>query len=70
MEIVSNRPECFHPWKTDDANTRSLQRLTENLHQLVNQKTAFTNQLTSLLKSYYPQALELAGDLGSISSLL
>jgi transposase len=65
MEMVRNRPECFRPWKADDAETRSLQLLTENRRQLVNQKTAFTNQLTSLLKSYYPQALELAGELGS-----
>lgn len=65
MEMVRHRPECFRPWKPDDADTRSLQLLTENRRQLVNQKTAFTNQLTSLLKSYYPQALELAGDLDS-----
>jgi transposase len=31
----------------------------------VNQKTAFTNHLTALLKTYYPQALELAGELDS-----
>ena len=68
MEMVRNRPECFRPWKADDADTRSLQLLTENRRQLVNQKTAFTNQLTSLLKSYYPQALELAGDLGSLQA--
>jgi transposase len=68
MEMVRHRPECFRPWKPDDADTRSLQLLTENRRQLVNQKTAFTNQLTSLLKSYYPQALELAGDLGSLQA--
>ena len=65
MEMVRHRPECFRHWKPDDADTRSLQLLTENRRQLVNQKTAFTNQLTNLLKSYYPQALELAGDLDS-----
>ena len=65
IEMVRQRPECFRPWKPDDADTRSLQLLTENRRQLVNQKTAFTNQLTSVLKSYYPQALELAGDLDS-----
>jgi len=65
MEMVRQRPECFRPWKPDDAETRSLQLLTENRRQLVNQKTALTNQLTSVLKSYYPQALELAGDLDS-----
>jgi transposase len=68
MEMVRNSPERFRPWKPDDADTRSLQLLTENRRQLVNQKTAFTNQLTSLLKNYYPQALELAGDLDSLQA--
>ena len=68
MELVRHHPECFRPWKPDDAGTRSLQLLTENRRHLVNQKTAFTNQLTSLLKSYYPQALELAGELDSLQA--
>ena len=68
MEMVRNSPQRFRPWTPDDADTRSLQRLTENRRQLVNQRTAFTNQLTGLLKSYYPQALELAGELGSLQA--
>jgi transposase len=68
MEMVRNSPERFRPCKPDDADTRSLQLLTENRRQLVNQKTAFTNQLTGLLKNYYPQALELAGDLDSLQA--
>jgi len=65
MEMVRKSPERFRVWKPDDADTRSLQLLTQNRRQLVNQKTALTNQLTSLLKTYYPQALELAGALDS-----
>jgi transposase len=68
MEMVRNSPERFRPWKPDDADTRSLQLLTQNRRQLVNQKTALTNQLTSLLKSYYPQALQLAGALDSLQA--
>lgn len=68
MERVRHSPERFRPWKPDDADTRSLQLLTENRRQLVHQKTAFTNQLTSLLKNYYPQALELAGELDSLQA--
>ena len=68
MEMVRNSPERFRVWKPDDADTRSLQLLTENRRQLVNQKTALTNQLTSLLKTYYPQALELAGALDSLQA--
>ena len=68
MEMVRKSPERFRVWKPDDADTRSLQLLTENRRQLVNQKTALTNQLTSLLKTYYPQALELAGALDSLQA--
>jgi transposase len=68
MEMVRKSPERFRVWKPDDADTRSLQLLTENRRQLVNQKTALTNQLTSLLKTYYPQALELAGVLDSLQA--
>jgi len=68
MEMVRNSPERFRVWKPDDPDTRSLQLLTENRRQLVNQKTALTNQLTSVLKTYYPQALELAGALDSLQA--
>ncbi|HEX2696977.1 MAG TPA: IS110 family transposase [Anaerolineales bacterium] len=68
MEMVRKSPERFRVWKPDDAETRSLQLLTENRRQLVDQKTALTNQLTSLLKTYYPQALELAGALDSLQA--
>ena len=68
MEMVRNSPERFRVWRPDDADTRSLQLLTENRRQLVNQKTALTNELTSLLKTYYPQALELAGVLDSLQA--
>ena len=68
MEMVRHSPERFRVWKPDDADTRSLQLLTENRRQLVNQHTAFTNQLTGLLKTYYPQALELAGELDSLQA--
>jgi transposase len=65
MELVRHRPDRFHPWQPDDPETRSLQLLTEARRRWVDQQTALTNQLTQLLKGYYPQALELAGELSS-----
>ena len=65
MELVRHRPDRFHPWQPDDPETRSLQLLTEGRRRWVDQQTALTNQLTQLLKGYYPQALELAGELSS-----
>jgi transposase len=65
MELVRHRPDRFHPWQPDDPDTRSLQLLTEARRRWVDQQTALTNQLTQLLKGYYPQALELVGELSS-----
>ena len=45
MEMVRNSPERFRVWRPDDADTRSLQLLTENRRQLVNQKTALASRL-------------------------
>ena len=65
QEMVRKNPEHFRPWQPDDADTRALRLLTQHRRRLVDQKTALTNQLTSLLKGYYPQALDWAGGLDS-----
>jgi transposase len=65
MEIVRKHPERFRAWVPDDPQTRSIRLLVEGRRKLVNQLTRFTNQLTSHLKSYYPQALELADALNT-----
>lgn len=65
MEMVSKHPERFRAWVPEDADTRSLRLLVEARRKLVNQLTRSTNQLTSCLKSYFPQAIEWAGDLNS-----
>ena len=59
-EMVRKHPDRFRAWVADDADTRSLQLLVEGRRKLVNQMTRLTNRLTSHLKNYYPQALELA----------
>src|SRR5215468_904837 len=64
-EMVRQNPERFRAWVPADLQTRTLQLLTEGRRKLVEDMTALTNQLTSVLKTYYPQALEWAGPLGS-----
>ena len=64
-EMVRQNPERFRAWVPGDVQTRTLQLLTEGRRKLVEDMTALTNQLTSVLKTYYPQALEWAGPLGS-----
>ena len=56
-EMVRQNPTRFRAWRPDDVLTRSLGLLTEGRRNLVDQCTALTNQLTSLLKGYYPQGL-------------
>jgi transposase len=62
-EMVRQNPSRFRAWRPDDVLTRSLRLLTEGRRNLVNQSTALTNQLTALLKGYYPQALRWVGSL-------
>jgi len=67
-EMVRQNPGRFRVWEPGDTQTRTLQLLTEGRRKLVEDMTARTNQLTSVLKTYYPQALEWAGNLGSEQS--
>jgi len=62
-EMVRQNPTRFRAWKPGDEQTRSLQLLTEGRRKFVDDMTALTNQLTSALKTYYPQALDWAGEL-------
>jgi transposase len=63
LELVTLHRERIKPWCPDDPQTRALQRLVEFRRALVDQRTAYTNQLTQVLREYFPQALEWAGDL-------
>src|SRR5262249_11382022 len=64
-EMVQKNPERFRQWVADDPETRSLRLLVEGRRKQVDEMTRLTNRLTSQLKSYYPQALEWAGELNS-----
>jgi len=64
-EMVRKHSDRFRAWRPDDPETRSLRLLTEGRRNQVKQVTRLTNQLTSQLKNYYPQALVLAGELNS-----
>lgn len=56
----------LRPWQPDDALTRQLALLVEARRRWVNQRTRLVNTLQSVLKTYFPQALDLVGeDLGS-----
>lgn len=69
MEIVRSHRDRLRAWHPEDEETRLLQMLVEERRQVVDEVTRLTNRLTSVLKEYYPQALEWAGDLKSAQAL-
>jgi transposase len=56
----------IHPWIPDDVDTRLLLKLVEGRRKTVNKRVRLTNELTQLLKEYFPQALDWAGDLDHV----
>lgn len=67
-DMVRLNPDRFQAWLPEDAATRSLRLLTEGRRKFVDDTTALTNQLTALLKGYYPQALDWAGPLATLAA--
>ena len=61
LDLIARHRAEFQPWTPDTATTRELAALGEARRQAVNLRTRLSNRLTATLKSYYPQALVLAG---------
>jgi len=61
LELVLHHRDKLRPLELQDTATRKLAALVELRRDLVDRRTQVVNQLIGLLKSYYPQALELAG---------
>ncbi len=61
LELLLHHREKLTPWLGNDGATRELSRLLEARRSLIDLRTLLTNMLRDALKSYYPQALELAG---------
>lgn len=58
--LLRHRDQLRH-WQPDSPATRELQLLAEARREAVNQRTRLSNQLTAVLKTYFPQALTLVG---------
>ena len=61
LELLLYHRDKLTPWRPEDENTRALSRLLEARRGTIDLRTLLTNMLRDALKSYYPQALELAG---------
>ncbi len=62
---MRHHTDKLRPLHKQDPQTVKLSGLVQARRGIVDQRTSVTNRLTSLLKSYYPQALELFEDLNS-----
>ncbi len=65
LELARDHAAKLRPLQVQDPQTLQLSGLVQARRQLVDRRTQLLNQLTSLLRSYYPQALELVGALES-----
>ena len=61
LELITHHREKLKVWKPDTQLTRSITLLSEASRKAVDLQTSLSNQLKALLKSYFPQALELTG---------
>jgi transposase len=65
LELVRNHADKLRPLQEQDSQTLKLAGLVEARRDIVDRRTALINRLTSLLKSYYPQALLLVDNLNT-----
>lgn len=65
LELIRDHADKFRPLEEQDPLTRQLQGLVQARRDIVDRRTQVLNQLNSLLKTYYPQAQKLVGDLNT-----
>ena len=62
LQLLQHFGEQLRPWEPEDVTTRQLLLLVEARRGFVDRATSLVNQLQSVLKSYFPQALALLGE--------
>lgn len=68
LELVTLHRHRLRAWQPDDELTRTITLLVQHRRALVDTQTRLTNQLSSLLKLYFPQALSWAGELATVQA--
>jgi transposase len=68
LELVRSHSDRLRAWQPEDPLTRQLRLLVEHRRETVAERTRLTNRLTALWKTYFPQALEWAGELRSLAA--
>jgi transposase len=59
--MLCERISTLTAWEPDDENTRLIANLSQQRRKIVDGQTKLRQQLTALLKSYFPVVLELFG---------
>lgn len=62
LDLLRNHRTKLRPLVSDDVATRRLAGLAEARRRIVDQRTQLGNELRSVLKGYFPLALELVGE--------
>jgi hypothetical protein len=60
--LLAAHVDQLRRWQPEDPATVRLRHLVTHRRAVVDERTALTNRLQALLKSYFPQALELCGE--------
>jgi transposase len=63
LEYLDKHREFLKAWIPDDVQTRLLGLLVEDRLVMVRDRTRLANRLTAVLKGYFPQALDWAGEM-------
>jgi transposase len=63
LQFLTLHQYRMKPWIPDEPEIRLLLRLVEFRRKIVGKRVRLTNELTQLLKEYFPAALDCAGDL-------
>lgn len=66
LEWIKLHRDRVKPWVPDNAQTRALQQLVEFRREVVKQRVAYTNHLIQVLRDYFPQALDWAGEIDRV----
>jgi transposase len=66
LQFITLHKDKIKPWIPDKPEIRLLLRLVEFRRRIVAKRVRLTNELTQLLKEYFPAALDWAGDMHSV----
>jgi transposase len=68
LDLLEYHRDRLRRWDPPPVCVRKLDLLNQHRRRVVESITSLTNQLTAYLKAYYPQALNMAGELDTLQA--